>query len=97
MSIPDRSTEYPDHPAPAIGSACFSIVAGCDPGTLPRLLEPFAKRSLMPDRWHSTVSNDGALYVDVQIDGLSRRDADLIAAALRAFIDVQTVLTCRKN
>ncbi|MFP6758710.1 MAG: hypothetical protein VCC99_10910 [Alphaproteobacteria bacterium] len=97
MSIPDRSTAFPSNHAPADGSACFSIHAMCAPGTLPRLLAPFAQRSLVPDRWHSIVSSDGELQIDVQVDGLPTRDADLIAAKLRALIDVRTVLICRKG
>ena len=97
MSIPDRSTAFPSNHAPAAGSACFSIRALCAPGTLPRLLAPFAQRGIVPDRWHSIVSKNDELQVDVQVHGLANRDADLIAAKLRALIDVRTVLTCRKS
>ena len=95
MSVPDRSTEYPS-PSSRADSACFSILAGRDPGTLPRLIAPFAQRGLVPDRWHGIVTGDGELQVDVQVDGLAPTDADLIAAKLRVLVDVRTVLTCRK-
>jgi acetolactate synthase small subunit len=96
MSIPDRSSDFPS-PSSRAGTACFSILAHHEPGTLPRLIAPFAQRSLVPDRWHGAVTDDGALQVDIQVDGLAQADADLIAAKLRALIDVPTVLTCRKS
>ena len=95
MSFPDRSTHVP-HPYSNADAACFSILALSEPGMLPRLIAPFAQRSLVPDRWHSNVTDDGELQVDIQVDGLAQTDADLIAAKLRSLIDVRTVLTCRK-
>ena len=41
---------------PIDGSAatvCFSIQAAAEPGVMPRVLELFAKRNLVPERWVS--------------------------------------------
>ena len=34
-------------------TACFSVQAVADPSVMPRVLELFAKRGLIPARWHS--------------------------------------------
>ena len=34
-------------------TACFSVHAHADPGVMPRVLELFAKRGLVPSAWHS--------------------------------------------
>lgn len=101
MSSPDRSQALsPDNfvdPRTFAGTACFSIVALPEPGTLPRLVGAFAQRSLVPERWHGVHTQDGELHLDVQVNGLTPEIADLLAAKLRAQIDVRTVLVYRKN
>src|SRR5258706_15552609 len=49
-------------------SVCFSVQARAEPGVMPRVVELFAKRGLVPQNWHSTAS-DEALTIDVQIGG----------------------------
>lgn len=62
---------------------------------MPRVLELFAKRGLVPTAWHSTaVGRD--LTIDIQITGVSRDLARYVAACLRQITDVDVVLTSEK-
>ena len=76
-------------------TACFSVHAHADPGVLPRALELFAKRGLIPSVWHSRVSetDPSELTIDIQMRGLGRELMDYIAACLRQIAYVEVVLT----
>jgi acetolactate synthase small subunit len=76
-------------------TACFSVHAHAEPGVMPRVLELFAKRGLVPSAWHSaTFGTDSAtLTIDIQMRGLSRDLTDYIAACLRQIAFVEVVLT----
>jgi hypothetical protein len=76
----------------ALPSVCFSIAALAEPGVMPRVLELFAKRGLVPHRWNSTASEAG-LSIDVQMTGLERDLADYIARSMRQIHGVETVFT----
>ncbi len=89
-------------PAPAGARArvaCFSIHAEADPGVMPRVLELFAKRGLVPRRWVSDVTGPGGghggreLSIDVQVAGLAPETQAYIARCLRQVWGVGTVLT----
>jgi acetolactate synthase small subunit len=71
---------------------CFSVQARAEPGVMPRVVELFAKRGLVPQKWHSTAA-DEALTIDVQMAGLSRDLAGYIARCMRQITGVETVLT----
>ena len=77
-------------------TACFSVHADAEPGVMPRVLELFAKRGLVPQRWHSAAAGK-ALTIDVQIGGLRRDTADYIAQCLRQIVGVETVLTSERR
>jgi acetolactate synthase small subunit len=79
-------------------TACFSVHAHADPGVMPRVLELFAKRGLVPSAWHSTVSDTDQpeLTIDIQMRGLGRDMMDYIAACLRQIAYVGVVLTSEK-
>ncbi len=70
----------------------YCVHARAEPGVMPRVVELFAKRGLVPQRWHSTASG-AALTIDVQIGGLPRDRADYIARCMRQITGVETVLT----
>ena len=70
----------------------FSVQACAEPGVMPRIVELFAKRGLVPRKWHSTALGS-VLTIDVQIDGLGRDLADYIARCMRQIVGVETVLT----
>jgi hypothetical protein len=73
-------------------SVAFSIRALVEPGVMPRILELFAKRGLVPQGWHSAVS-DAGLGIDIQMTGLDRDAADYIACCMRQINGIETVFT----
>ena len=85
--------------------ACFSIQAEAEPGVMPRVLEIFAKRGLVPRRWVSGVTSPGGsggpsdreLSIDVQVAGLTSETQAYIASCLRQIWGVAVVLTSEKG
>ncbi|MEQ8587998.1 MAG: hypothetical protein RLO01_15120 [Thalassobaculaceae bacterium] len=79
--------------------ACFSITAEADPSVMPRVLELFAKRGLIPSRWHSDLGGRrrDELLIDLQVEGLDRDKADLIGHAMRQIVPVLSVLISQKS
>lgn len=89
--------------APQSPTQCFSVQALADPGTLPRVLAPFAKRGLTPDRVHACRAQPGHaqpgggdLLIDLQLDGADAALAQAIAQELRRQVCVSTVLLAEK-
>jgi acetolactate synthase small subunit len=78
---------------------CFSVLAAAEPGVMPRVLELFAKRGLVPRRWVSDVSGPGGrdLSIDVQVAGLTPKTHAYMARCLRQIWGVHTVLTSAKG
>lgn len=89
----------PVKPATNYPTVCFAIAARPGPGVLPRVLEPFAKRGLVPSRCHAVCGSMGGdeLVIDLQIDGLEPALVELIAASLRQIVGVESVLTAEKR
>jgi len=85
-AVTDADGDYSPH------CVCFSVQARAEPGVMPRVTELFAKRGLVPQKWHSTVSGS-LLAIDVQIDGLGRGLCDYIARCMRQIVGVESVLT----
>jgi acetolactate synthase small subunit len=91
-----------DAPAQTFKSVyCFAVHAVAEPDVMPRVLELFAKRNLIPTSWHSIVASDRdgheELQIDIQIQQLETRVAEHIARCLRQIANVQTVLTSEKG
>jgi len=89
----------PAHPA-ADGASrpvvvTYSVQARAEPGVLPRVVELFAKRGLVPQEWHSTAAGV-RLTIDLQI-GLDRELGDYIARCMRQITGVETVLTSERR
>jgi acetolactate synthase small subunit len=82
-----------DNQLPA--TACFSVHARAEPGVMPRVLELFAKRGLVPSHWHSSTSGDdqSELTIDIKMRGLGRETVDYLAGCLRQIVFVKVVLT----
>ena len=80
-------------------TACFSVTATAEPGTMPRVLEIFAKRRLVPARWLSAVAGprDGEIHIDIQLADVDRELAERLAQSLRQVVSVQSVLTSEKR
>ena len=75
---------------------CFSIDVVPEPGAMARVLEQFAKRGLVPTRWHSDVVEPEEMQIDVQVVGLSRAQGEDIARCIRSIVGVNFVLTTGK-
>jgi hypothetical protein len=78
-------------------SYVFAVYAEADPDVMPRVLEQFARRSLVPARWYSAIV-DGLpreLQIDVRVDGLEAGLAAHIARSLETLVNVRQVVTAR--
>jgi acetolactate synthase small subunit len=84
----------------AFATACFSIQAVAEPSVMPRVLELFAKRGLIPSRWHSDLGGapgqQPELTIDLQVTGLDRQQVDHVAASIRGMVSVSSVLISEK-
>ena len=78
--------------------AYFSVHARAEPGVMPRVLELFAKRGLVPSRWRSAVAagDPQLLTIDIQVRGLGPEIGDYIAACLRQIASVEAVSAGRQ-
>lgn len=83
--------------APSPAAACFSLTCAADPGAMPRVLELFAKRGLVPDSWISRRTGPDELSIDFQLEGLDWDVADVMAHQMRQMVSVQTVLISRRH
>ncbi len=84
--------------------ACFSVLTEADPSAVPRVLEIFAIRDLIPSQIYVTRSGDenvrsleSELTIDVQVSGVGRDASEAIARKLRAIICVHSVLTSERQ
>ena len=75
---------------------CFSIDVAPDPGSMARVLEQFAKRGLVPTRWHSDVIGSDVMQIDIQIVELPAALGEDIARRLRSIVGVHDVLTASR-
>ena len=80
-------------------TACFSVIAAAEPGAMPRVLEIFAKRGLVPNQWLSTLagSHSRELHIDIQLEGVDAELSERLAQSLRQVVSVQSVLTSEKR
>jgi len=95
-SARDHASESPR----AYPVTCFSIRAHAEPGVMPRVLEVFAKRSLVPLRWHADRvggPDSDELAIDLQVADLSPDTAAFLARCLRQIWGVEAVLTAEKG
>jgi hypothetical protein len=75
----------------------FAVYADAAPDVMPRVLEQFAKRNLVPSRWYSAVI-DGLsqeLQIDVRVDDVEDHLAGHIARCLENVVNVRQVVTAR--
>jgi len=86
-----------DLPQPAVSR--FSVVAPPDPGVMPRVLELFAKRGLVPDRWVSQVAAGPPprLEIDIRASGLDARTSAYLARCMGQIALVECVLTSERT
>lgn len=86
------------NPHPQRPVACFSVTAQRDPSVLPRVLEPFAKRGLVPSRVHASEEDAPGrpILIDVQVDGMPQAAAEKVGQTLTQTVGVQSVLVSAK-
>jgi acetolactate synthase small subunit len=92
--LPQASSRpFPDR----LPTACFAVHARAEPGVMPRVLELFAKRGLVPSSWHSSAGEKGGeLTIDIQMRGMAAESAEYLAACLRQLAYVEVVLTSER-
>lgn len=85
------------------GVYCFSVQAEASPSTLPRVVEVFALHGHVPSRCNARLAGPAGaddhplLVVDLQMPGISAREADLLAKRLGRVVSVQGVLWSEKR
>ena len=72
----------------------FMLDADPAPGLLPRLLQPLAKRDLIPDRMWSHRAG-GTLHVEIAMDRMPCDVVHLVAGNLRQIVGVRSVVQLR--
>lgn len=92
MSALDSS---PDAPRPPV-AVRFMVDADASPGLLLRLLHPFARRDLTPDRMWSHCAGD-TMHVEIAHSAVPAEEVHLIAGNLRQVIGVHQVTEVRPN
>jgi hypothetical protein len=73
-------------------TVAFSVHASAEPGVMPRIIELFAKRGLVPQHWSSTVAGS-RLTIDLRTNDLDRDLAAYIARSMRQIVGVESVMT----
>jgi acetolactate synthase small subunit len=68
----------------------FTVLADAEPGLLPRLLQPFAKRDLTPDFMESTRTG-AMLRVTLSLEAMPAEVVHLVEGNLRQVVGVHEV------
>jgi hypothetical protein len=74
----------------------FLLDADSAPGLLPRLLQPFAKRDLVPDRMWSHRSG-AIMHVEIAMDAMPAEVVHLVEGNLRQVVGVRTLTQVRPS
>jgi hypothetical protein len=72
----------------------FMLDADASPGLLPRLLAPFARRDLLPDRMWSHRNGD-IVHVEIALEAMPGEVVHLVEGNLRQVIGVRSVTQVR--
>ncbi len=73
----------------------FTLIASAEPGLLPRLMQPFARRDLTPDSFDCT-RQGGDLRVEIAMAAMPAEMVHLVEGNLRQVVGV-TQLHCRRE
>ncbi len=68
----------------------FLLDADCSPGLLSRLLHPYAKRDLTPDRMWSHRSGD-TIHVEIAMESMPAEFVHVVEGNLRQVVGVRSV------
>ena len=74
----------------------FMLDADATPGLLPRLLQPFARRDLVPDRMWSHRTGD-TMHVEIAITEMPCEVVHLVEGNLRQVVGVRSVTQVRSG
>jgi hypothetical protein len=72
----------------------FMLDVDADPALLPRLLAPFARRNLTPDRMWSHRSGR-IMHVEIALEAMPETAVPLVEGNLRQVVGVQSVIQLR--
>jgi acetolactate synthase small subunit len=72
----------------------FLLDAECSPGLLPRVLQPFARRDLVPDRMWSHRSG-GMMHLEIAVETMPDDEIHLVEGNLRQIVGVLKVIQIR--
>ena len=72
----------------------FLLDAESSPGLLPRLLQPFARRDLTPDRMWSHRAGD-LVHVEIALEAMPEAEVHLVEGNLRQVVGVRQVIQVR--
>ena len=94
-----QTNASPTHNPPSNPVHCFSVTGMADPGLMPRIMELWAKRGLMPDRWHGgrTGPDGNDVYIDIETSQLDPALAMQVAETMRCTFGVSQVLVSEKR
>jgi acetolactate synthase regulatory subunit len=96
MSAPESQPHHSAGRNP-VPTFCLTVRTVADPGSLPRVLEVFAKRGLVPAKLFSVATGADELTVDLQVAGIDPDLGAVIANQLRSQVGIETVLTSVKT
>lgn len=83
------SADSPAQPAAEL-SVRFLLDADSSPGLLSRLLQPYAKRDLTPDRMWSHRSGD-TMHIEIAMEAMPSEMVHLVEGNLRQVVGVRSV------
>jgi hypothetical protein len=86
----------PSAVTPATLPVRFMLDADATPGLLSRLLQPFAKRDLTPDRMWSHRSGE-MLHVEIAVAAMPQEMIHLVEGNLRQVVGVHVVVRVREQ
>ena len=72
----------------------FMLDADAAPGLLSRLMQPFAKRDLVPDRMWSHRSGD-MMHIEIAVEAMPDDEIHLVEGNLRQIVGVHQVIQVR--
>ena len=86
-------------PTASADVTCFSVAASPDPGLMPRVLELFAKRGLIPSRFIGMLeaTPEPRLELDIQAQNLSPEVAAHMARSMGQIFGVEQVLLAERT
>lgn len=90
---PASAVSVPSQPVDVAGpflAVRFLLDADAAPGLLPRLLQPYAKRDLVPDRMWSHRNGD-VMHVEIAMEAMPAEVVHLVEGNLRQVVGVRNV------